>query len=512
MATAAQVRKEKAAILAESLMVYADDPVGFTEDFLNRKPWERQRELMTALIRTGRVSMRSGHGAGKTDSIAYLLLWAVCCRPGVEGCVTAPTFRQLTNVVFRRVEEILRDAPLLKDLVVVKKTSVEFGGNLIQAATARKGEGLQGIHARPGIGTVLIIVEEASGVPDSFFNSLEGALSTGKALILLVGNPTQRQGKFFDSHNAERADWYTMRVSAEESPLVERDWLESRKRLWGEDSDQYRVRVLGEFPSVDGFALIPLEWMNDAKLVTDTDHRKLCGPTDGYVIGVDPARQGRDSTFVAVRRGRFILGEYFAEFKGLRTTEVAGYIEHLYNDLKRISPLSPNGGQMIRPIVCVDAVGIGAGVYDTLRDHGVNVRAVQASALAPETSPPCHRLRDWLYWQLRELFNPENELDPVILIPGRKDKRNEVFVPVADKLKLVERMISEGSGLLFKYLPGDKIQIESKDDYRERNSGRSPDAADAVCLSFMRDNRVPRRKVVDIFERRRRPQSTGWVI
>lgn len=508
MAAKAKVNSRQ---LAEALLSYADDPVGFAEDILKFKPWGRQREAAEAFIRTGRVSIRSGHGVGKSALLAWLILWMLVTRPKVEGCVTAPTFRQLTNVVFRRIKDIL-DASLIKDMVEWKKTSVRFGSNVIVAATARKGEGLAGLHADPEIGSIIIVIEEASGVPDDFFESLEGALSTGKAYLLMVGNPTQRQGKFYLSHTTERDDWYTMRISAEECPFVNKDWIAGRKKAWGEDSDQYRVRVLGDFPSVDGQSLVPLSWLEDAKLVSATPHTKLCGETDGYVIGVDPARQGADRTFVTVRRGRFFLAEFFASFKGLRTTEVAGYCESLYNTLTKLSPHNPNTGQLIKPVICVDAVGIGAGVYDTLKDAGVNVREVQAGVLAPDTLPSCHRLRDWLYWQLRELFDPENELDPVILIPGKKAVGSDVLIPVAEKLKLADAFISEASSLLFRYLPGDKIQIESKDDFKKRNQGRSPDAADGACLTFMRDNRVPRKKVVNIFDRaRRRKQAVkGW--
>ena len=55
------------------------------------------------------------------------------------------------------------------------------------ARTASKPDALQGFHAEH----VLYIIDEASGVDDTIFEPVLGALSTPGARLLMCGNPTQ---------------------------------------------------------------------------------------------------------------------------------------------------------------------------------------------------------------------------------------------------------------------------------------------------------------------------------
>lgn len=501
--------------VAEALAQYANDFQGFCEDLLGEHPWSRQIEIANALNSRHNVTVRSGHGVGKTQGLVYLVLWFLVTRPKVVICITAPTFRQLTNVVFRRVEQIVSKSKL-KGLVNCKPTRIEFGDNYATLATARNPEGLQGLHADPELGSIFIIVEEASGVGADFFEALEGATSTGESYILMVGNPTRLQGKFFDSFHGERAEWYTMRIPATESPFIKPGWVEKRKRLYGEDSDVYRVRVLGEFPRASGDCLVSMSWMEDAICRTGRKHERLTGDNAGYVVGVDVARMGADNSVVLVRKGNYILGEYLTQFNGLRTTELAGYLRFLYQQLLLKSPKNPNTGNVIKPIICVDSIGIGAGVFDSLKESGANVREVNVSESAPDTSPPCHRQRDWLYWQIREFFNPENDYDPVILVPEAKlGDPNSIKDRMREKHDMIDQLISECSNLRYGFNSTGTLQVEAKDSYKKRNSNRSPDFADALAVSFQRENRVPKKKKEDLYSRNRhrhRSSQIGWIV
>ncbi len=69
---------------------------------------------------------------------------------------------------------------------------------------------------------------------------------------------------FFDTHNRLSGDWVTMRVSCEDSPRVSKAYLEEMKQRYGEESNAYRIRVLGEFPRSDDDTVIPMELLEMA--------------------------------------------------------------------------------------------------------------------------------------------------------------------------------------------------------------------------------------------------------
>ena len=498
-------RNSAAEATAEMLAFYADKPIEFIEDVLKRKlrPW--QREAILAFVRRRRVSVRSAHGCGKTFCIAFLILWLIVTHQEVVVVCTAPTFKQLKNVVFRTLDNVRKHSPIAS-LIDMQTTKAAFGSSFAIGVTARDPEGAAGYHPDEDFGgLIVLIVDEASGVEEAFFDTFRGALTSPDAYVWYSGNPTRLQGRFYETFTKSKEFWHTIKVSAYDIPEIaeKTTWIQEMANDYGEDSDVFRVRVLGEFPTTDGDCLVPLPWLEDAKLVSKTPHQKLMGATDGYVIGVDVAWSGPDSSFVTVRRGNFFLAEYFAQFHGMGTTELAGYVTQLYETLLAMSPQSPNSGSVIRPVACVDIIGIGAGVYSTLHENKINARKVDVRELAPDyAKPKCHRLRDYLYWQLREMFNPENDIDPVILVPEGKP----------DKEKLADRFISECAAMTYSWRVDGRLIVEDKDHYKARNDKRSPDAIDSGAMTFQRENRVPRRKVVDIFERSRRRQQAaeGW--
>lgn len=485
--------------IAEALAFFRDKPVAFCEKVLRFKPHRWQKEAFDGLMKKKRLAVRSCHGVGKSHFVAALVLWVLTTRPEVVIAITAPTFRQVTNVVFRTVEKVLSGAlPDFQALVKWTPTRVEFGKSFALAVTAKDPESMAGFHVGHE-GTMVILADEASGIPSSFLETLQGALTSGESFTVLTGNPTRTSGDFYEAFNSQREAWYAMRVSAYDCPeQVQPQWIEDMKSMYGEQSTAYRVRVLGEFPLGNDDSLVPLSWMEGALVQSKADMERIQSATDGYSIGVDPARSGKDSSFVIVRQGSLILGDYFAEFEGMATTELCGYLVNLYEKLLLKSPLHPNTAQPIRPVVSVDAIGIGAGVVDNLKEQGINVREVQYSETAPPSSPKCLKMRDWLFWQIRDLFDPENSQDPVILIRNKR----------SDQAKLVERMIGETSNLTYRFRSSGAVEVESKDDYKKRNNGKSPDAADALAISFAREARVPKARP----KRRRSAMPVGWII
>jgi hypothetical protein len=109
--------------------------------------------------------------------------------------------------------------------------------------------------------------------------------------------------------------------------------------------------------------------------------------------------------------------------------------------------------------ICVDSIGIGAGVYDRLFELDLPARSVNVAESASMTQKYM-RLRDELWGKTREWFESRECVvidDPVL--------------------------ISELAAPRFAFTSSGKIKIESKDEMRKRGI-KSPDMADALCLTF----------------------------
>jgi hypothetical protein len=217
---------------------------------------------------------------------------------------------------------------------------------------------------------------------------------------------------------------------------------------YGRNSNAYRIRVAGEFPLADDNAVIPLD------LVTAAIERDVAPMRVMPVWGLDCARFGTDRSALAKRRGN-VLMEPIKVFDQRDTMALAGLIVREY-DRTEIDE---------RPAeICIDTIGIGAGVYDRLEELGLPVRSVNV-AESPSVDDLYMRLRDEIFWKARKWFEDRN-------------------------CKIVDdpMLISELTCLQYAFTSAGKLKVESKDELKKRGF-RSPDLADAFVLTFAADDR-----------------------
>ena len=183
---------------------------------------------------------------------------------------------------------------------------------------------------------------------------------------MLTGNPLSQSGEFFDCFHEKRGRWATVNISALDTPnviqgrevipgLVTREWVEERKEDWGEDSPLYIAAVLGEFPESLEDALIPL-----AAATAAAKREVVVDSTAPTVLSVDVARFGADQTVLLERQGN--VARIVKTLQGADLMRTAGTVA-THIDLHHPDQ------------VVVDAVGIGAGVVDRLRELGYSVTA-----------------------------------------------------------------------------------------------------------------------------------------
>lgn len=422
-----------------------DNPRLFVTDILGGEPEQWQAGALDLVAGNDRVSVRSGHGVGKTTWMAWLTLWFLLTRRDCKVPIGANSQDQLRDTVWpeiakwhRRLPEPLREQIEVHAERVVVKADPEGSFAVARTASKDRPEALQGFHAKH----LLFLVDEASGIPDVVFEVGSGALSTEGAKAVLAGNPTRASGFFYDTHHRLRDRWATMRVNSEDVPRA-RGHIDDIIARYGKDSNAYRVRVLGEFPTADDEAVIPLESVEAAlaRQVETLDYLPIWG--------LDVARFGDDRTALAKRRANRLV-EPVKWWHGQDLMQTVGRLQAEYED-------TPDPDKPAE--ILIDAIGLGAGVVDRASELGLPVRGINVGESAA-VKAVYSRLRDELWFRGREWFAARN-----------------VSMPRDDAL------ISELTTPLYSFTSSGKIVVESKDDLKKRGV-RSPDLADAFLLTF----------------------------
>ena len=457
--------------IAELSLAYQSKPNNFVREIILSKPTTQQEVLLNEVAEPGaHVSCRSGHGTGKTTSLAWIVLWFLSCFPNAKIPCTAPTGHQLFDLLW---PEIIKWRDRMhspwKECITVTSDRVSISGlEQLQFAVARTArpenpEALQGFHAD----NLLFLVDEASGVHEKVFEVAEGALSTPNARVVLTGNPTRTDGYFYRSQHKDRALWKTLHFNCLNSPLVDPAYPEQMVKKYGEDSNIYRVRVLGEFPKASDDVLIALH------LIEDAIGRDVKYPVSKRIAGLDVARFGDDANAFVVRKGQSI--EHLEQWRDKDLMQTTGKIVEAYREKKLFDE------------ILIDSIGLGSGVVDRLKEMNVPAIGVNVAESSSQKEN-FMRLRDQLWWSCREFFQEKQ----CRIEPG---------------LDLIDDLIGELSSVRYTIQSNGKVKVEGKDEMKKRGLP-SPNLADALNLTFAegvspRVSKTTVRKVI-------KKTSKGW--
>tara|TARA_R110002153_G_scaffold57810_2_gene158782 strand:+ start:71 stop:877 length:807 start_codon:yes stop_codon:yes gene_type:complete len=242
------------------------------------------------------------------------------------------------------------------------------------------------------------------------------------------------------------SSWWTRRWSCVDSPLVSDEFVDEMRDRYGEDSNAFRIRVLGEFPMADDDTIIPFH------LVESAIRRDVEVTPDAKPIwGLDVARFGADKTALCKRYGNVVTE--ITSWQGLDLMQTVGRVMAEYEGL------SPS----MRPSeILVDSIGVGGGVVDRLRELGAPVRGINVGE-APAMGNTYMNLRAELWFKTK----------------GWLEDRS-------CKLPNDDQLLAELTAIRYSFTPGGKMKAESKDEMRKRGL-KSPDLADALCLTMASD-------------------------
>ncbi|MCE2501838.1 MAG: AAA family ATPase, partial [Dehalococcoidia bacterium] len=318
----------------------------FASETLGVTLWRKQQEVLEAVRDERRVAVKSGNGLGKDFTAAVAVLWYLQRHDPAIVLSTAPTFRQVRHVLWRQIHALYRRA------------AETLGGRMLDTRwelaedryalglSANDADQFQGFHSE----NMFVVVDEAEGVDEEIYEAVEAVMTSANPRLLLIGNPTTTSGGFHRAFHRERGIYTTITISALDSPNVAQGsieipglttaaWVEERRAMWGEDSQLFRARVLGEFPDRGDDNLIAVPDIEAACLPSHPDpvgarHASpLRSAGDGpLVIGVDVARFGPDRSVVLVRRGNVV--EDIRTYYQIDTADLTGRLANAYHELR----------------------------------------------------------------------------------------------------------------------------------------------------------------------------------
>jgi len=421
------------------------DPAAYAREVLGVTLWEKQVAICAAVAGKKRVTVRSCHHSGKTFVASALIHWWLRHYDPSLVLTTAPTARQVKDVLWHQIRLLGQKAALPG--VPTMTELVYSGSQRALGLSTNEPERFQGWHCD----NILVIVDEASGVAETIYEAIEGCLTGPNAHLLLIGNPNNASGTFYESFSSPLYEKF--HISAYDVPesLLPAAWREERLQEWGAESPAYQVRVLGNFPDQGEDSLISLRWVTEAQ-----ERESEAG--EPVEMGYDVAGYGGDESCVYLRRGAQV--ERLGAWRDADTMSSVGRVVDM--------------ARQHRPaLIKVDSIGMGQPVYDRLREidwlraNKIGVVGVNVGESASDSEQFANR-RSEIFWGLRERF-----------------KAGEISLPADDDL-LVGQLIA----LKFSYTSKGQIKLMSKDDMRKERSEnspwRSPDRADALSLCFAR--------------------------
>lgn len=446
-----------------------EGPVRFVREVLAAEPDDWQEDVLRAYGRgERRISIRACHGPGKTAVAAWLVVLQLLTRYPQKAVATAPSSSQLKGALVPEVKMWLQRCPeALQELFDVKAEGIYLradpNASFFEARTARQEtpEALQGVHSDH----VLLVGDEASGIPEAIFNAAEGSMSGENATTLLLGNPVRSSGFFFDTFHKTSSMWYRIHVGywpdeetrppgMHHSPRVVEDFARAVARRTGEDSNEYRIRVLGEFPKSDLDTVIPYEMVESAR-----NRDLVVPPNAGTVWGLDVARYGDDKNAL-VRRTRLSVLPEIDVWGGVDIMQTAGRVKAAWDE----TPPEKRPDEIL-----IDVIGMGAGVVDRLLEQGLPIRGINVAESAA-FKERYRNLRAELWFAAREWLATRDHSLPRCEGGCSEDCPHETL---AQEL-VAPKYVHTSTG---------KLLVESKSDMKKRGVD-SPNIADAFILTF----------------------------
>lgn len=301
--------------------------------------------------------------------------------------------------------------------------------------------------------TEIILESTANGIGNYFYNMWMGAIS-GKSDFQAIFIPWYWQPEYTGTVNegevvslTEQEAEYIALYEEQGLTLPHLYWRRKKLYEFSKDHDtavelfdvEYPMSALHAFRNPVADRFIKAHLVNRAR-------KNRVESESPLIIGLDPAISDHDRLSIIRRKGRlaYKLESHF----NLNTMECVGLIRRII-DKERPAK------------VCIDCIGIGAGIVDRLHEIGYDMVEGVNVARSANDKDKFKNLRAELWHDMREWMAQESP----------------VQIPDDDELH------GDLTSLGYKFDSSGRLQIESKDDLRKRGM-KSPDGADSLALTF----------------------------
>jgi hypothetical protein len=472
-----------------------------------------QLHICEEVAKYDRVAISACHAVGKTFLLARIVLWFLYSYKDSIVITTAPTNRQVEALLWGEIGVAVRNSLYnLGGMLGAKRLKISskwYAMGFSPAKSAGEGDSkeqqgstFQGFHAD----YILIVFDEAVGVPPDIWTQVEGLLTSGAVVkFVCIANPTTKNCNFFDCF--KKSTWRKIYLNCFDSPnltangfnsvkdiekevqillemneddrlsrieqykkpvthLISAQWVieKAMPDEWGVDHPLFQSKVLGQFPDTDDTVLIQSSDIEKAQARKD-----IPGEKDARYIGIDVARFGDDTTVFTELTG--VVHTRTKRLSKRDLMEVTGEaVRFILDDYE---------GEDV--IVCIDATGLGSGVYDRMKElqsekviprrikiveihFGGSTKLVQknkkkASKKEEEEQRTFLNLKALMFSDLAKSIKTELRL--------RKDSTYNDELPT----------------IKYKFTSSGKMKIESKDEYKKRTGKSSPDNSDSLALA-----------------------------
>ena len=459
---------EKHDELIEALGALTHDPLAFVyfaypwgepgtplEDMEGPDEWQIQilkdigeqlkkgKDLQTAI----QEAVASGHGIGKSALISWLIHFAISTHENTRGVVTANTEGQLRTKTWPELSK-WHNMFIAKDLFTYTATAI-FSSDKNYEKTWRidaipwsknSPESFAGLHNQGN--RILVLFDEASAIDDVIWEVTEGALTDANTEIIwcAFGNPTRNSGRFRECFRKYRKFWNTYQIDSRTVKISNKAKIEEWLEAYGEDSDFFKVRVRGVFPSASDLQFISTE-------IADKAQKQVYKPGQfehlPVIIGVDPAWTGSDSLEIVMRQGYYMksLASIPKNDDDWRMAQLIAQFEDEYK----------------ADAVFID-MGYGTGIYSIGKQLGRKWRLIEFGGKSND--PVYLNMRAYMWGQMKEWLREGGSIPP-----NDQALYDDIVGPEA---------IIDKNG---------RIQLESKKDMKDRGLP-SPNKGDALALTF----------------------------
>lgn len=284
-----------------------------------------------------RKAVSSGHGIGKTAEISWLTHWGLSTFEDTKVILMAGTGDQLKTKTQPEVAKWFRlgaNADLfevnVQSIKVREEGHVETWRADFTTWSQENPQASAGAHNKGK--RLIIIYEEAAGIPDIIWKTQVGALTDADTEIIwiAISQCTRSDGYFYEAVFGNQTHrWNPEIIDSRTVEGVNLSEIEEEVAIYGEDSDHVRVRYRGMHPLAGGGKFI------DLKMVEEARYRQL--PTfndDPLIAGVDLSWGGSDDTVIRFRRGLDARSIAPIKIKGVNTRNPVAVRERLADVLR----------------------------------------------------------------------------------------------------------------------------------------------------------------------------------